>query len=95
MSEPGVMRTKSISQIAAQFLRLWNGIGREGSQARRDAISEAYVRYQLNMQKSPAMQRAMKAAGVKTEADKDKFMSSFGGSVDVQVPRSQYMRKNR
>lgn len=95
MSEPVKVRTKSISDIAQQLNRVWVSLGRNGSEARNNAVRSAYLRYQENMLNSPAMRRAMREAGVKTDEDRQAFLSSFGRGMEVQVPVSQYRKNNR
>ena len=95
MGEPSKVRTKSISDIAQQVNRVWAALGRNGSDARHDVVRKAYLRYQENMLNSPAMQRAMRRAGVTTDSDRNAFLSSFGGGMEVQVPVSQYRKNNR
>lgn len=95
MSEPSNIRTKSANELTEQVIRIWNNIGRTGSNARRKAAADAYRRYMENIFSTPAMERAMKKAGVKTEQDKMTFFSSFGGGSDVQVPVRQYRKNNR
>lgn len=106
MSEPRTNRTKSLADIQDQYLRLrWN-LERQIRQAERKGdtaraiqlagrgsrIGYAKAKYNTGIRGSRAMEEATKGM---TQAEKDIFMSSFGGSMDVKVPVRQYRKNNR
>ena len=104
VSRQAAERTKSIADIRKQANRIQqeiiNRIGTplqvpsgEGSRYRR--AEEIVQRYMNNAMNSSTMQRAYRVAGGRPNNAQDinDFTSSFGKSREIQIPRSQYMRR--
>lgn len=97
-------RTKSINSLNDQYIRVVSNIEREATKAAdagdekrerqldalRERLSETRRNYAMNMLGSRAVKNAAKGL---SQSELRNFLSMWGGAMDVEVPRSQYMRR--
>lgn len=102
MAEAKSISTRSRSKSPEDIIQQMNRIDRLQRKSGEDVFSPRMRRmrttalqYITNMQNSPAMMRAYRAAGGRPidQTDLSSFITTFGRGREVQVPRSQYMRR--